>query len=115
MYRLLLVDPDGRRRLRLEVAVQRAGHRAFNAGSVAEALNMAAVYVPDAILVAADLEDGNVADLVRGLRAAGRPLLADVPVVTPEPGPQGDPHVCRASGPRPAQMLAAAEEALAEA
>jgi DNA-binding response OmpR family regulator len=95
MANMLLVDPDGLRRVRLEAQAQRAGHRTCSAGTASEALELARVYKPDVMLVLRDLPDATVADLVAELRRADSGLLAGLPVVTArsqvpeEPGRRG--------------------------
>lgn len=108
MANLLLVDRDGRRRVRLELAAQRAGHRTYSAGSGAEALRSAAIYVPDAILLTGDLPDMSASAFIQKLRSSERSLLRQMLVVTPDQvAVEGDGCVVRATGAEPEEMLAA--------
>jgi DNA-binding response OmpR family regulator len=112
MANLFLLDSDGRRRIRLEIAAQRAGHRTGSAGAAEEALRMVPIYVPDAILLADDLPDNTAAAFIQSLRASERELLKRMLVVTPVEAAAngGDPRVVKATSAQPDAMLAAFEE-----
>jgi CheY-like chemotaxis protein len=108
MANLLLVDRDGRRRVRLELAAQRAGHHTYSAGSGAEALRSAAIYVPDAILLAGDLPDMTASAFIQKLRTSEKGLLRQMLVVTPDQvAVEGDGCVARAASTEPEAMLEA--------
>src|SRR5262249_44388278 len=110
MANLLLVDRDGRRRVRLEVAAQQAGHRTYSAGTAAEALWMAGFYVPDAVLLMGDLPDSTASAFVKSLRDSPRAAIQCVPVITPDNlALPADSRVIKAPDSRPEVWLTAVE------
>jgi len=112
MANLLLVDSDGRRRVRLEMAAQAEGHRTYSAGTAAEALRMAQVYVPDAILLADGLPDSTASAFLQSLRNSEKALLQNLTVITPDAAAHGgDPDTVKARNAEPEAMLSALEKA----
>lgn len=83
MATLLLVSSQGRQRVALELAAQDAGHRTYSAGSLQEACRLLRVYVPEAVLLLSDLPDGSGDEAVRAIRESDRPLIREMPIVTP--------------------------------
>ena len=117
MANLLLVDSDGRRRTHLDVAAQAAGHKTYAAGSAAEAIRMATIYVPEAVLIPGGPADPAAAGLLAFLGENEGRKLARMVVVTPDQAPSRNPRLrmMSARSARPEAMLSAVEEALAPA
>jgi CheY-like chemotaxis protein len=107
MANLLIVDPNGRRRVAMETAAQQAGHRTYSAGSAEEALRLAPIYVPDAILMPDGLPDMSAFEFVRAIRASEKELVRNVLVVTPDAAlAGGNSCVAYARSAMPEAMLA---------
>ncbi len=98
-----MVGTNGPQRVKLEMALTEAGHVVYFAGSIAETMLMAGIYVPQAVLMLAPVADGSAADLAAKLQASEKAMLRDMPVVSPLKAK----GVLTAAGNRPAQMMAA--------
>ncbi len=79
MANLLIVDTHGRRRVALEVAASALGHRTYCAGSAAEALRMAGIYVPDAVIIL--MPDPESARLIHDLRSSEDLNVKSIPIL----------------------------------
>jgi CheY-like chemotaxis protein len=77
MANVLLVEDDANFLQALETMLVLQGHQVRMAGSGAEALHDAALYVPDIIVTDVVMPAMDGIRLVRALKAA--PLLADIP------------------------------------
>jgi two-component system KDP operon response regulator KdpE len=91
-FKVLVADPDrGVRRL-IQRRLKVLGAVAGEAGTLAEALSVAGLWRPDALVVASDLDDGSglrgVAILQEIRTVANRPLLCLVPQASGETMPQ---------------------------
>lgn len=113
MATLLLVSSQGRQRVALELAAQDAGHRTYSAGSLHEACRLLSIYVPEAVLLLSDLPDGSGEEAVRSIRESDRPLIRDVPIVTPL-SVRG-PRIFNARSRHPEDILGAVNDALGSA
>jgi two-component system response regulator RegA len=68
--RLLVVDDDAVFRQRIALALQRRGYETCAAGSVGEAIGIAADFAPQLALIDLKMPGGNGLDLVAALKAA---------------------------------------------
>jgi DNA-binding NtrC family response regulator len=117
MSTILIIDPNGRRRVAFEAVAQAADHKVYSAGSAKEALVQIEIYVPEAVVIASDLPDKSAVGLVKALRASDRGQLRAIPIATPV-GPAAQaaqPNGVWAKGTAPATLLAAALDAIQSA
>lgn len=114
MSTILIVDPNGRRRVAFEAEAQLEDHKVYSAGTAEEALRDVAIYVPEVVVIAADLPDKTAVDLVQALRASDRAQLRSIPIATPV-GPAAQaaqPNSVWAKGTRSDTLLTAALDAI---
>jgi CheY-like chemotaxis protein len=114
MSTILIVDPNGRRRVAFEAVAQAADHKVYSAGSAKEALVQSEIYVPEVVVIASDLPDKSAVELVKALRVSDRSQLRAMPVATPvgAAAQAAQPNGIWAKGTGPETLLAAALDAI---
>ncbi|MGC8668461.1 MAG: hypothetical protein ACP5VE_10145 [Chthonomonadales bacterium] len=115
MAKLLLICPDGRKRVQVEVAASLAGHRVYSAGDLAEGLRLAEVYVPNAVILSPLLDADEARAFVETLRNHRRASLRRAIVVTPHSLCAHDDRTVRSNGRSPRKLFEALQRELAAA
>lgn len=115
MAKLLLICPDGRKRVQVEVAAAMAGHRVYSAGDLAEGARLAEVYVPNAVILSPLLNAEEARKFVESLRNHPRASLRKMIVVTPHSICAHDDRTVRSNGRSPRRLFEALQQELAAA
>ena len=87
-------------------------HLVYAAGTVAEAVRVAGIYMPEVILVGGELPDGTAVDLVEALSSTGSPMLASLRVVSYGSRLPAHPRLLLVDAASPGAIVRAAEEAV---
>ena len=112
MSNILIADANGRRRVQIEVQAQRAGHHTYSAGTIAEAMRYAEIYVPDILITPESLPDGNIDKLISAFRASERGMLRELPIITCSKPDSTDPNVIVSRNNAAAALVVEAEDVL---
>ncbi len=115
MAKLLLICPDGRKRVQVEVAASFAGHRVYSAGTLAEGMRLAEIYVPNVVILSPLFHAKEAEAFVEALRNHRRSSLRRVIVITPHSICSHDDRTVRANGRSPRKLFEALQKELTAA
>ena len=112
MSNILIADANGRRRVQIEVLLQKAGHHTYSVGTIAEAMRYAEIYVPDVLISPESLPDGSIEKVVEAFRSSERSMLRHLPIVTAGKNVPADANVSHSRNNSAKALVLEAEDVL---